>query len=198
MRRVTLGLMVPGLVAITIFQAMTALEVFEVPGILGMPAGIHVFATKIYAILQSADALPMFGEASALGMLYLVIGFTAAFFYWSLIRKSEKFAVVTGKGYRPRPVELGRWRYPALGLVFLFLFLSILLPYLVMLYASLVPFLQSPSIEVFQNMTLKHYASLFTFPKFAQTFWNTIVMVVGVATATTLLSFFIWRCPYLC
>lgn len=191
LRRVTLGLMMPGLVAITIFQAMTALEVFEVPGILGMPVGIHVFATKIYAILQTSDVLPKFGEASALGMLYLLIGFAAAFFYWFLVRKSEKFAVVTGKGYRPRPVELGRWRYPALGLVFLFLFLSILLPYLVMLYASLVPFLQSPSIEAFQNMTLKHYASLFTFPKFAQTFWNTIVMVVGVATATTLFSFLI-------
>ena len=69
--RITLGLMVPGLAAISIFQAMTALEGFEIPGVLGMPVGVHVFATKIYAILQIAQVLPSYGEANALGMLYL-------------------------------------------------------------------------------------------------------------------------------
>jgi iron(III) transport system permease protein len=47
LRKVTLRLLAPGLVAVMIYQAMTALEVFEIPGILGLPAGIYVFSTKI-------------------------------------------------------------------------------------------------------------------------------------------------------
>src|SRR5690606_13914825 len=59
-RRVTFPLMIPGLVAITSFQAMTALEVFEVPGVLGMPVGLHVFATKIFLMLQSMEMVPSY------------------------------------------------------------------------------------------------------------------------------------------
>ena len=58
MRKVTLRLMAPALVAVMIYQAMTALEVFEIPGILGLPAGIYVFSTKIYAIVRSATFMP--------------------------------------------------------------------------------------------------------------------------------------------
>jgi iron(III) transport system permease protein len=191
LRKITLGLMVPGIAAVTIYQAMTALEVFEIPGVLGMPVGLHVFATKIYAILQSNEVLPVFGQANALGMLYLLIGLTAAGFYWYLIRRSERYTVVTGKGYRPRVLDLGKWRWPALGLVFLFLFLSIGLPFLVMLYTSLVPFLQPPSWAVFSKLTWEHYELVFGYPKFERTFWNTVIMVVATATATCIASFFI-------
>ncbi len=190
-RRITMGLMLPGLVAVTIYQAMTALEVFEIPGVLGMPVGIHVFATKIYAILQASDSLPVFGQANALGMMYLVLGMTAAAFYWLLIRRSSRYAVVSGKAYRPRVTALGSWKYAALGLVGLYLFLNVALPFLVMLYASFVPFLQQPSLKVFSHLTWDHYNYVFTYPKFGQTFWNTLVMVVSTATATTIFAFLI-------
>ncbi len=56
--KVTLRLLAPGMVAVTIYQAMTALELFEVPGILGLPSGIYVFSTKIYSIVHSATFPP--------------------------------------------------------------------------------------------------------------------------------------------
>jgi iron(III) transport system permease protein len=190
-RRVTLGLMVPGILAVTIYQAMTALEVFEVPGVLGMPVGLHVFATKIYVAIQAISVLPSYGEANALAMLYLLIGFGAAILYWMVIRRSEKYAVVTGKGYRPRLTELGRWRHAFTAFVLLFLFLSIGLPFLVMVYASVVPVLVQPTMEVFGKLTLEHYEVVFSFPRFAKMFQNTVFMVVAAATATTVLSFLI-------
>jgi iron(III) transport system permease protein len=191
MRRVTLVLMAPGIVAVTIFQAMTALESFEVPGILGMPVGLHIFSTKIYVIVREIETLPLFGQANALGMLYLAIGFITAFFYWSVIRKSERYTVITGKGYRPRITDLGPWRYPLVATVVLYLALSVLLPFAVMLYISLVPIIQAPSWAVLSNLTLDNYVQVFTYPRFSRTVWNTLVMVAGAATATTLLSFLI-------
>jgi iron(III) transport system permease protein len=191
LRKVTVGLMVPGLVAVTIFQAMTALEVFEIPGVLGMPVGVHVFATKIYAILQSNEVLPVFGQANALGMMYLLIGLVAAALYWAVIKRSHRYQVVSGKGYRPRLIDLGAWKWPFLAIAFLFLFITIVMPFLVMLYASLVPFLQAPSWAVFSKLTWEHYELVFNYPKFARTFWNTVIMVVATATATTVGSFLI-------
>ncbi len=189
LRRITLGLMVPGLVAVVIYQAMTALEVFEVPGILGMPSGLHVFATKVYVLMESTDRLPSFGRANALSMLYLAIGLGAALLYWNLIRKSERYTVVTGKGYRPRLLDLGRWRLPALCLVVLYLLLAVGVPFLVMLYSSFMGSLQAPSWSAFRSMSLINYDDVFSYPRFADTFWNTLVMVIGTATATTVISF---------
>ena len=190
-RKITMSLMAPGLVAVTIYQAIIALEVFEVPGILGMPAQIHVFSTRIYLLLAEAEFLPTYGQANALAMLYLVIAVVASYFYWRLIRNSERFTVVTGKGYRPRLTELGRWYYPATFLVAAVLFLSIVLPFLVLLYASLVQVLQQPSWEAFQSMSFRHYKWVFEYNRFYSTMENTIMMVVVVATGTTVFSFFI-------
>jgi iron(III) transport system permease protein len=189
LRKIALGLMVPGIAAIAIYQAITAMEGFEVPGILGMPSGIHVFATKVYTLMETNDRLPSFGQANALSLLYLIIGLIAALFYWSLIRKSERYTVISGKGYRPRLVDLGRWRAPALGLVALYLLLAAGLPFLVMLYASFVEILQPPSWHAFRSVSFIHYEDVFTYPRFAHTFGNTLLMVVGTATATVLGSF---------
>ena len=190
-RKVTIGLMTPGILAVTIYQAMTALEVFEVPGVIGLPVGLHVFATKIFIALQSIEVLPTYGEANALGIFYLLVGFIAAGLYWVVIRRSEKYAVITGKGYRPRIIDLGGWRYAFISFVALFIFLSIGLPFLVMLYTSFLPYLQAPTWETFSTLTLRHYALVFTFPRFAQTFSNTIVMAVSTATAVCVISFFV-------
>jgi iron(III) transport system permease protein len=190
-RKVTVGLMLPGLIAVTIYQAMTALEVFEVPGVLGLPVQLHVFATKVYVALQSMEVLPTYGEANALGILYLLVGVGAAALYWIVIRRSERYAVVTGKAYRPRLIDLGAWRYPCVALVALFILLSVIVPFLVMLYCSFVPFLQAPSWAVLSQLTLKHYALVFSLPRISVTFWNTVIVAGVAATAVCALSFLI-------
>jgi iron(III) transport system permease protein len=189
LRRVTARLMLPGLLAVTIYQAMTALEVFEVPGVLGMPANLHVFSTRIYVILENIGTIPAIGQANALAILYLVIAVVASWLYFRVIGRSERYAVVTGKAYRPRVVDLGRWRRPMFALALLFLFVSIGLPYLVLLYASLVPYVRPPTLEAFQSMTLQNYQDVAELGRVQRTLWNTLKMVIGTATAVTILSF---------
>jgi iron(III) transport system permease protein len=190
-RKITMRLLAPGLVAVMIYQGMTALEVFEVPGILGLPAGIYVFSTKIYAIVRSATFLPVYGQANALAMVYLFIAVGTTILYTRMIGRAEKYTIITGKGYRPRQSDLGKWKYPAFALVFLFLFLSIGLPFLVFVYTSFLPYLQSPSLAAMQNMTLKNYRLLAEYGEVGTALFSTAVMVVATATATTLLSFFV-------
>jgi iron(III) transport system permease protein len=189
-RKITLRLLAPGLVAVMIYQAMTALEVFEIPGILGLPAGIYVFSTKIYAIVRSATFMPVYGQANALAMVYLVIAVVTTYYYTRMISRVEKYTIITGKGYRPREFDLGQWRYAALGVVLLYIFLAVVLPFAVFVYTSFLPFLQAPSVAAFNSMTLKNYRLLAQYGEVGSALRNTVVMVVVTATATVLLSFF--------
>lgn len=191
MRKITLRLLAPGMVAVMIYQAMTALEVFEIPGILGLPAGIFVFSTKIYAVVRSATFLPVYGQANALAMVYLVIALVTTFFYTRLISRVERFTIITGKGYRPKQIELGRWRYPAFCLILLYLFLAIVLPFLVLLYVSFLSYLQAPSAAAFAAFTLKNYRFLAEYGEVATALKNTLLMVLITATATVFLSFLV-------
>ena len=191
MRRVTLRLMIPGLLAVVIYQAMTALEVFEVPGILGLPSGIYVFSTKIYSILHSVSTLPAYGQANALAMIYVFIAVGATYLYARVISHSERFTIITGKGYRPRELDIGRWRGWALGLVGLFLTFSIILPFLVLLFVSFLPYLQQPVWAAFQSMSFEHYETLWRAPMIRTVMWNTLIMVVLTSTLTVIVSFFV-------
>jgi iron(III) transport system permease protein len=191
LRRVTLKLMLPGLLAITIYQCMTALEVFEVPGILGLPASIYVFSTKIYSVLQSVSDVPAYGDANALAIIYVFIAVTATWLYSRVIVRAERFTIITGKGYRLREINLGRWRWLAISGVVAFLLFSIILPFLVLLFISLVPYVQAPSVAAFKSLTLVHYAELGTTADLGQVMMNTLYLVLMTSTLTVLVSFFI-------
>lgn len=191
MRKVTLRLMLPGLIAVLIYQFITAFEVFEVPGILGMPADIYVFSTKIYALHRSVTVEPAYGEANALSMIYLLVAIVATYLYSRVIARQERFTIVTGKGYRPRLLELGRWKWPAIAVVWVFLISTMVLPFLVFLYVSFLPWLMQPSFEAFSLMTTEYYVEAFKDEFIGLSVWNTFLMTVVTSTAVVVLSFLI-------
>ncbi len=191
LRRVTFRLMLPGLLAVLIYQAMTALEVFEVPGILGIPGGIYVFSTKIYAVLHTATGIPEYGKANALALIYVVIAVVATTLYSRVIAKSEKYTIVTGKGYRPREMDLGRWKWPAIALIAAFLLVSIILPFFVLLYVSFLPFMQVPTTAAFKSMSFENYLELGRQELIGRVMLNTVIMVVITSTMTVIVSFLI-------
>ena len=191
MLKVTVRLMLPGLLAVAIYQLMSALEVFEVPGILGMPADIFVFSTKIYAIQHSALLMPIYGQANALAMIYVLFAVVTTYAYSKVIARQERFTIVTGKGYRPRLIDLGRWRWPAVVLVCAYLLFSIILPFLVFLYVSLLPFIQIPSLETLRHVSFRNYVSAANDTYLVVALWNTLLLVIVTATSTVVLSFLI-------
>jgi iron(III) transport system permease protein len=191
LRKVTLKLMLPGLLAVAIYQFTTALEEFEVAGILGLPAGIYVFSTKIYALLHLTSSLPAYGEANALAMFYLLVAIVGTSMYSRVIGKAERFTIITGKGYRPRLLQLGPWRWPATGLALLYLTLSTILPFLALAYVSFLPFVQAPSAKAFAAMSWDNYQTVFQTESMAPMLWNTFVMTVAVSTAVVIMSFLI-------
>jgi iron(III) transport system permease protein len=123
-------------------------------------------------------------------MVYLVIAVITTYLYTRMISRVEKYTIITGKAYRPRQMDLAAWKYPSLALVFLYLFVAILLPFLVFVYVSFLSFLQPPSWAAFQALTLKNYRLLAQYGEVGTALKNTLVMVAVTATATVALSFF--------
>jgi len=124
LHRITLRVLSAGILAVLIYETITVLETFEIPGILGLPARIYVFSTKIYAVTQGLET-PDYGQANALSMAYVFMAALGVVLYSRAIRRAEKFAVVSGRDYKPKRLDLGRWKYAAGGAVALYLLLTL-------------------------------------------------------------------------
>jgi iron(III) transport system permease protein len=194
LRTITAPLMRPGVAAVAIYFFLTGLEALELPLALGPTAGIEVLSTKIFFSLASTgDTGTNYGIPAAFGLLGLVMGVGGTLLYHHLVRQASDFAVVTGKGYRPKIIELGRWRYLALALIFAFILIKVVLPFAVLLYASFLRFYVPPIRESLPdiNWTVVHYQRLFDYRFFGRFFVNSLIVALQAATLTMLLVSFI-------
>ena len=117
LRRVTGPLMLPAILSALIYCFTIAIEAFEIPGIIGITAGIHVFSTQIY--LASRDIPVNYSLAAAFAVLFVVVSLLLMVFYVRMTRRAERYTTITGKGYRPRVIDLGTWKYVGFTLILL-------------------------------------------------------------------------------
>jgi len=146
-----------------------------------------VLSALIYTATSPPTGLPEYGIAGAYGGIMLVAGLALAYFYIRLVKQGKKFTVITGRGYRPREIALGRWKWPAIAFVLLYLSIEVFIPFLILLWTSLMPYLQLPSAAAVQTMTVKNYS---TIPDYAgiRPFINTFILMIGVPTLAMILS----------
>ncbi|MFN8722858.1 MAG: ABC transporter permease [Rhodospirillales bacterium] len=187
-RHVTLPLLKPGLVSITIFLFMSVVQTFDLPAIIGLTARIPVFSTRVY-LLSSADmGIPNYGLSAALGVLLLVFAALLIQLYFRYQRQGERYQVVGGRAFRPGRVRLGPWRWLALGLVCVYLLVSIA-PVLILGWTSLLPFYQAPSLAALDRLTLAGFARVLNEPLVLRGLTNTVILTLVSATAVMALGF---------
>jgi len=186
LRRVTIPMLAPAILAVLIYEIIGALEAFEVPGVIGMNGGIFVLGTKIYDATRPSNGLSNYGMASALSVLLVVLALLFLQLYRRFTQNAERYRTISGKAYRPRQLELGPWRLPALGLVFVYLLLGALLPFCILAWGSLLPFYQPPSPDLVPKLSLAGYSRIVQNVTALEALRNTLLVVV-VATAAVLL-----------
>jgi len=177
----------PAIAAVMVYLFMTALAVFEVPAIIGLPARILVLSSLIFQSTTPTTGLPDYGMAGAYGAIMLVFGLVFAFLYVRLVKQGKKYTVITGRGYRPHEIALGPWKWPALAFVFSYLSIEVFIPFLVLLWTSLLPYLQLPSADALPLLTFKHYREIPAHVG-AKPFINTLILMFVVPTLTMFLS----------
>lgn len=179
--KITFRLLSPALASVALLMFVRGLESLEVPLVMGSGQGIMVYATQLYFDIKVYNP-PRYGEAYVLGVVMLILAFVGLFFYQRLMSRSERYVTVTGKGYRPRLFDLGKWRPISAAFILFFLFVAFVLPLLVLFWVSLLPYLEIPSAQALARVSLQNYADLFTRRDFLPMLRNTAILasVVGV------------------
>lgn len=178
---VTLPLIAPTVLGVMTLSFIRAVESFEVPVLLGTQAGIYVFTNKIYAAVT--DYPVNYGLATALGVSLIPLTL-ALVLLQSRVLKGKEFAVVTGKGYSPRIVRLGPFRWVTFAVCIGFFVLAVVLPISQIVLGS---FLRVFGLVQAEMLTLNNYENILSDPRLWRGLTNTILICGSAAVLTVLL-----------
>ena len=189
LRRVTLPLAFPAILAAVIYIATIAIATFDIPAIIGLSNRVYMLSTFVFLKTNPGDdEFPEHGITAALGVLMIGVAVLLTWWYSSVLRQGHRYEVVTGKGYRPTLVDLGRWGWVGWAFIGVYVVASKLLPLLLITYVALTPYVAPPSWEMLSRMS---------FMAFERVDWdlvyrglsNTVLLVALVPTVTLVIAF---------
>ena len=132
--RITLPLIAPAILSGAVLAFTIAIGLFGTPVVLGWAKQILLLTSRIWI---AAQAVPPDYGAMAILAIYLIALSLAANGLQRWLLAGRSFVTVTGKGFRPNVITLGRTRGACLALVVLYLLLTVAAPLLILLAATL-------------------------------------------------------------
>lgn len=188
LRKVTLPLLLPGLISALIYFGMVLVQVMETALAIGVPGGIRVLSVHIYLLTKAEQGLPLYALAAAFGVVLLLLALALMALYFWLTRQQDRFSVVTGKSFRPRQLKLGRWKYVAFAFVAIVI-ASYALPMLILVWASLIKVYQAPSLDALSQVSLQSYFRTFANPQVRESAVNTLILMAIAPTLAVVIAF---------
>ncbi len=155
---VTLPLVAPGILSGAIIVFVTTAGEFGVPFKLSAPYGWETLTTQIFSKAVGDDANHYLGAAMS-----MALGAITAFFIFIQQRyiAPRSFTTVTGKGFRPNVLDLGRWKWLALGYNLTYILIAVALPIFCLVVVSLHPVWEGEIIPA--DITLRNYVKTLGF-----------------------------------
>jgi iron(III) transport system permease protein len=193
LRRVSFPFLVPALLSVTTLLMIVGMLTFDVPAVIGQRGNVNVnvMSSEIFNLMNPANGLPAYGEIAALNSSLFVLLAVGLYIYYRATQQSERFATISGKGYKAARFRLGRWRPVAAGFVGLYFLLAVILPFLALLWTSLVPYFAGFQTKLLAQLSFKSYATLLGQPRIWEGVVNSSVIAVVAAVATTVLALFV-------
>ena len=140
-----------------------------------------MLTTDIYDSIRR-DIPSNFGQAAAFATILMMVVAALLSVHYRMVRNAEKYQTITGKGFRPRVIRLGRWRYFTMAILILFFIVLLVLPVSIILLASFLPFYDGVSAAAFARLTTVNFHHVAASGAFRASILNTLIM--GAATAT--------------
>ena len=176
MLRVTLPLVIPGVLGAAIFVFAEMLGSFAVALVLGLPNRYYVITTAIYQLVQQYP--PRIQVAAAMGVALFAVMFTMLFIYRRIV-SAGSYVTITGKAFRPRVADVGRLRYVLFGVCVLYLLAAVALPIATLLYASVQKI--AVAFPAADNFTLNNFRAAMSMNAVRSALGNSLLL--GFATA---------------
>ena len=177
MLRVTLPLVVPGVLGAGIFVFAEMLGSFAVALVLGTPNRYYVITTAIYQLIQQYP--PRIQLAAAMGTSLFAVMFLMLFVYRRIVTRGS-YVTITGKAFRPRAADVGRLRYVLFGVCMLYLVVAVVLPIATLLYASVQKI--AVAFPAADNFTLDNFRAAASMNAAGSALTNSLLLAFATAT----------------
>jgi iron(III) transport system permease protein len=173
--RIVVPLMAPAIFVSTISGLIRSLEAFEIELLLGVPAGIQVYSTKIHDLLTFEP--PEYAPATALSSFFLIVLLLLVFMQRRFTSR-RLYHTVTGRGFSNRAITLGPWKYLICAVVTALASVITVVPAAVLMMGTFMT--AFGYFDIPKPWTLDNWQLVMGDPIFMQSAWNTVV--VGAAT----------------
>ena len=186
MLRITLPLVLPGVLGAAIFVFAEMLGSFSAALVLGLPSRFYVVTTAMYQLVSQYP--PQFPRAAAMGVSLFAVMFFMVYIYRRVV-SGGTYVTITGKAFRPRVMNVGRLRWPLLGVCWVYLGVAVILPILTLLYSSIQRL--ATAFPKAGNFTLENYRTALSLDAVRGALWNSLLLGVGTASLGVLIMGFL-------
>ncbi len=157
LRRVTIPLAGPAILAAVIYIFIVGIATFDVPAVIGLGNRVYLFSTYLFTITFPEDMEPRYGITGAVGVLMIVLALGLTAWYGRVLQRGNRYQVITGKGYRPKMLDLGRWNWAAWAMIGGYAVLSKVVPIGLVGFISFAPYVAPPSLEMWEQLSLQNF-----------------------------------------
>jgi len=186
---VTFPLIMPAIISGMLLSFIVMLGIYGIPAVLGAPANLNVLTTYIFKLTNWSP--PLYNTAASVAILLMVV--TALLVYvQQKVLSGRSYTTVAGKAFRPRSLNLGRWRWAALGFAVVYLIVVVILPLFALIVAAFRKFMFIRDVASLFDMrmySLKHFNTIFENPLTMNSIYNALEVGIVTACAGGVLAF---------
>lgn len=187
LRRVTLPLAWPSLLAALLYVLTIGISAFDIPLIIGVSNRIFVFSTYLFTKAFPSGGLPEYGISAAFSTFMIGLAILLSFAYSRMLGQARKYQVISGKSYRPKLIVLGPWKVVAWAFVGTHITLALLMPLFMLVWMSFQPFIRPPSLEALATLTTRNYTTL-QWELVQRAATNTAILMIAAPTLALVMS----------
>ncbi|HEX4831948.1 MAG TPA: iron ABC transporter permease [Trebonia sp.] len=182
---ITVRMVRPAILSAALLMFIQTISNFEVPQLIGVPGHTFVFVSQIYLALQQFP--PAYGTVGVIGIFVLVIA-VGGLYLSRRVGRGASIATITGKGFRGQVQDLGKWRWLGFACFLVFFVVAVALPLLMLLWSSLLPGYETPSLSALGDLTFSNFSAVFKQPSLVQSVKNSLIVSVSTGLIVTVLS----------
>lgn len=178
--RIHIPMLTPAISSAALITVIAFLEGFDIPAIIGLPAGIRVLPTEIYNYINATSG-GQYAQASSLAIMLITL-VIALIFIQAKVLGRRRFTTISGKSYRTARWKLGPARWLCTLAIAVFTLAALILPMVQLYLGSL-----QPLFGLYQTWTLDNYDAVFGDPEITSALKNTAYLAIfgGLAAITS-------------
>ncbi|MDQ2917239.1 MAG: iron ABC transporter permease [Casimicrobiaceae bacterium] len=171
---VSLPLIMPALLFSAVLIFFLGIELFGLPLVLGDPEGHLVLSTYLYKLTNKLGT-PSYHLMAAVAVCIVAMTIPLVLLQRHLLQNVRRYATIKGKAGRIRELPLGGWKWVAVALVGVWLFVAVIVPISGIALRAFVTN-WGFGVHLADVFTVENFREVFNEPTDVRAIWNTVLL----------------------